>query len=75
MKISDQLDKAREFLHSSIVDGWYPYSITRGKTPSIEATAWALIAMVQTDPQLAEKQSHFYWPTKMTMVVGQPVRE
>ncbi len=59
MKINEQLNKAQEFLNSSVMDGWYPYSIARGKTPSMEASSWVLIAMLQSNPELAKKIMSF----------------
>ncbi len=55
MAVVTQLNKAKEFLSSSFNDGWLPYALTRGKTASIEATAWSSIALMSSHPDLAAK--------------------
>ncbi len=59
MKINEQLNKAQEFLTSSLIDGCCPYSFTAGQNPSTEATAWTVMALIESHPHLCEKAIAF----------------
>ena len=59
MAIQEQLEKAQEFLSSSMNEGWLPYAFIKAKSPSIEATAWSAIALALKYPNIASKAIAF----------------
>ena len=60
IKFSDQITKAQESLIFGTCAGWWPYAFN-GETASTEATAWSAIALMQSHPQVAQRQLLFYW--------------
>lgn len=65
------LEAAQNFLNNALVSGSCPYAFKRAKQPSIEATAWAIVALLDHDINLdrnvefllQSQNSDGGWPT------------